>query len=149
MIVVLFKFLFFAISFVSNLLSRVILTGSAYLLVSLIKAFSVPGQATQVLFQYIAEVLKSFLEYIIQLIWEAITSLISSGFDLLYEAFTGSFSATGSAVAGLMEMSKTSMDRLMEDVPEIFEGLAEMATNIVTDLWNNYKDAMSYLVGNS
>lgn len=145
MAVFLLKLIFFAVNALSYLVSRLIFTVTAYLVVLIIQAFKVPGQAAQGALEQVAEAIKGCFEYFLALVMEAISSLISTAFDLLIEAVTGSASVTGSAIGGLVEKTRTSLDELLKDLPDLVDGFSEMISTMLTDLWNNYKDAVGYV----
>ncbi|PRQ25432.1 hypothetical protein RchiOBHm_Chr6g0283621 [Rosa chinensis] len=144
----LLKLIFFAVSLVSNLVSRLIFSTIAHLLVLLIHGFKLPGQAIHGGLGQVSEAIKSCLEYFLGLIMEAISALISTFFDYLIESVTGSAAVTTSTIWDLLEKTKTSLDAL-KSFQEAFEGLPEMIFNIVMDLWNNFKDALGYVVENA
>ncbi|KAK9944720.1 hypothetical protein M0R45_010275 [Rubus argutus] len=107
----LLKLIFFALSFMTNLVSRLIFSATAHLVVLLINGYRAPRQAT-------------------------------------HEGLTGSASVATSAIGGLIEKTKNSLDGLT-DFPEVFEGLSEMVSQMVMDLWNNCKDALGYITENA
>lgn len=99
--------------------------------------------------EQLAEAMRACVEYVSGIIIEAIGSLISSAFDLLKQGVTESAVVSGSAVVGLVEKTRDSFEGLLKDIPEIFEGLAEMISNIAADLWKNYIDAFGYVTENA
>ncbi|KAJ4833410.1 hypothetical protein Tsubulata_027373 [Turnera subulata] len=133
------------LSFVSHL----IFTVTAHLFVVIIQGIRLPGQAMQGALEQLAEAIRACFEYILELIMEAISSLISSAFDLFIETITGSVSMTGSAVGGLMESAKSSLDELMKDLPELADGFSDMIYNIVSDMWDHWAEAMGYVKENA
>ncbi|EEF31287.1 conserved hypothetical protein [Ricinus communis] len=149
MIIFLVKLICFAINTASNLVSRLIFRVTAYLLVLIIQGLRLPGEAAHGALQQIAEAIKTCFEYIMELVMEMISSIISSSFDLLIEAVTGSASFTGSAIGGLVEKARTSFDGLLTDLPELAEEFSGMVSTAVTDLWDNYKDALRYITENA
>ncbi|ESR50493.1 hypothetical protein KPL70_012197 [Citrus sinensis] len=149
MVVLLLKLIFFVIAAVSNLVTRLIFSSVAHLIVLLIHAFKVPGEAMQGALEQLAEAMRACVEYVSGIIIEAIGSLISSAFDLLKQGVTESAVMSGSAVVGLVEKTRDSFEGLLKDIPEIFEGLAEMISNIAADLWKNYIDALGYVTENA
>lgn len=144
----LLKLIFFVVSLVANLVSRLIFSTIAHLLVLLIHGCKLPGQAIHGGLGQVSEAIKSCLEYFLGLIMEVISALISTFFDYLIESVTGSAAAATSTVWDLLEKTKTSLDAL-KSFQEAFEGLPEMTFDIVKDLWNNYKDALGYVVENA
>lgn len=110
----LINFIFFTLSFISNLVSRMIFFATAHLLVLFIHGFKAPGQSTHGALQQVSEVIKSWFEYLLELILEAISALISTLFDYLIEGLTGSASVATSAVGGLIEKTKNSFDGIMD-----------------------------------
>lgn len=81
------------------------------------------------------------MEYLAELVTEAVSVLISSFFDLLRDWILESVIATGSSIGELMDNARTSFVAFLDDIPDLFEGFTEMIAAAVTDLWNNYKDA--------
>ncbi|KAL2486317.1 Uncharacterized protein Adt_31073 [Abeliophyllum distichum] len=148
MAVFLLKFIFFVVSTISNLISRLIFTTTAHVLVQLIQAFKVHGDSTQSALEQVRNVVQGCLEYLVNLAINVTSSIVSSLFDLLKEGISSSSVATASAIAGLMEKSKTSLDELLKDLPEVLEAFTEMIGTIVTDLLNNCKDAIGYVTKN-
>ncbi|KAK9282453.1 hypothetical protein L1049_005371 [Liquidambar formosana] len=149
MVVFLLKIIFVALSTLSNLLSRLFFTLTAYLIVLFIHAFKVPGQAVQGALEQVGEFIKGCLEYLVEFIWEVITTIISTAFDLLKEGVFGSAAVTGTAIGGLVEKTRDSLAGLLKDLPEVFQGLSEMVSTVVSDLWNNYLEAVGYVKENA
>ncbi|KAJ4728429.1 Anti-sigma-I factor RsgI6 like [Melia azedarach] len=149
MVVFLLKFIFFFISTLSSLITRLIFSATAYLLVLFIQAFKVPGEAIQGALEQLADAIRSCFEYLWEILVEAIGSLISSAFDLFIQAVTESAVSSVSAVSDLAEKTRGSFDGLLKYLPEIFEGVAEFISNIAANLWKNYIDALAYVTENA
>jgi phage-related protein len=149
MVIFLLKFIFLAITTLSNLISRLFFTTVANLLVLVIYGFRVPGEAMQGVLEQVGEAIKGCLEYVLELVVEVVKYFISSFFDALIAAVTGSAAAAGSAAGDLVEKTRTSLEGLLKDLPEVMEGFLEMVSTIVSDLWNNYKDALGYVTENA
>ncbi|KAB2602178.1 hypothetical protein D8674_003183 [Pyrus ussuriensis x Pyrus communis] len=152
MVVFLLKLIFFALSFILNLVTRLILSTMAHLLMLLIQGLRAPGQGIHGTLQLVIEVIRSCSEYFVGLVMEAISAIISTFFDFLKGSVAGSAGVTISAVVELVERTKTtleSLDGLLTDYPEISEGFFEMVYSIVNDMWNNYKDAFGYVTENA
>ncbi|GLT72692.1 hypothetical protein SLA2020_446020 [Shorea laevis] len=149
MVIFLLKFIFLTITTLSNLVSRVIFTAIASLFVLLIYGCKVPGEAALGILEQVGEAIKGCLEYILELLIEIIMSVISSVLDALVATITGSAAAAGSAAGDLVEKTRSSFEGLLNDLPEILESFTEMISTIVSDLWNNYKDALAYVTGSS
>ena len=149
MVLFLLKFLFLALSILSNLVSRFLLTAIAHLLVLAIHAFKVPGEAAKGALEQVSDAVKSCAEYLLEGLLEALSDAISTLFDLLKEGVSGSAAATGSAIGGLVEQMRNSVDGLLKDLPEVLEGFSEMVSTIVTDLWNNCREAIGYVTENA
>lgn len=143
------KVIFCIISTLSNLVTRLIFSATAYVLVLLIHAFKVPGEALQGALEQLAEAIKSCFEYFLELIIELTGSVISSFFNLFIEAVTSSASVSAATFAILVETTRTSLAELLTGLPEIAEGFSEMISNMVTDFWNNYKYALEYVTENA
>ncbi|CAN6545058.1 unnamed protein product [Malus baccata var. baccata] len=129
MVVFLLKLIFFTFSFISNL------------------GFRTPGQAIHGTLQLVTEVIKSCSEYFAGLVMEAISATISTFFDFLKGSVTGFAGITTSAIVGLVEKTKTSLesvDGLLTDYREVSKGFSEMVYRIVNNTWNDFKDAFEY-----
>lgn len=148
MLVFLLKLILLALSVSLNLVSKLIFTGGAYILVLVIQAFKVPGDAIQIALDQFGNVIRACVEYLVELVTEAISTLISSFFDLLKDWILESITAAGSSIGGLMDNARTSLVALLDDIPDLFEGFTEMIGTAVTDLWNNYKYAAGYVTEN-
>ncbi|MCI57552.1 hypothetical protein A2U01_0078803, partial [Trifolium medium] len=70
-------------------------------------------------------------------------------FDVLKDTITGSVSATGSIAAVLADKLKSSFEESLKQLPELIEEISDMMLNMVTELWNNYKEAVEYVTGNT
>ncbi|XP_022771538.1 uncharacterized protein LOC111314434 isoform X1 [Durio zibethinus] len=149
MLALLLKLIFSTVSTLSNLVTRLIFTATAYFLVLLIHVFKVPGEALGVALEKLAEAIESCFDYFLELIIELTGSLISSVFNLFTEAVTSFVSASGEAFGTLVEKTRTSLEELLTDIPEIVEGFAEMISTVVIDLWNNTKYALGYVTENA
>ena len=148
MVLFLLNLVFLVLSLLLNVVSRLIFTTAAHLLVLTIQAFKLPGQAIQGALEQLGNVIRVCLEYLVELGIEATTTLISSLFDLVKDGVSGSAAATGSAIGGLMENTRASFDSLIKDFPVVFEGFTELLATAATDQWNNCKDAIGYILEN-
>ncbi|XVF21325.1 hypothetical protein REPUB_Repub12eG0081300 [Reevesia pubescens] len=149
MLALFLNLIFFVVSTLSNLVTRLIFSATAYIVVLLIHAFKVPGEALQGALEQLAEAIKACFEYFLEMIIELTGSLISSVFDLFIEAVTSSAAISGEAFGTLVEKTRTSLEELLTDLPDIAEGFSEMISTVVTDLWNNCKDALGYVTENA
>ncbi|GFP93511.1 hypothetical protein PHJA_001495500 [Phtheirospermum japonicum] len=148
MVVILLKLVLFVLSMLSNVLAQLVFTIMAQIVVHLIQALKVSGDASQHFIEQVKNVIRSCLEYLLDVVIEMITTLLSSLFDIVKEGVLTSSSGLAGVVAGLVEKSKTSLDNFLQDVPEVLEALIDMVGKIVTDLWNNCNDAVSYVTEN-
>lgn len=149
MIVLLLNIIFFVISVISFVITRLVFTVGACIVVLVIQAFRVPGVAVQSVLEQFAGFIRGCFQFIFELAMEIIWSVMSSVFEQVKEAALGSASFTGSAIGGLVEQTKGAFDGLFTDFPEIGDGLKEMAMTVVKDLWNNYRDAIGYVTENA
>ncbi|KAL6952021.1 hypothetical protein U1Q18_033774 [Sarracenia purpurea var. burkii] len=149
MVLFLLNILFSAVSVISSLLFRLFFTVTAYLLVLVIQAFKVSGETAKGALDQVAEVIKSCVEYLVELALEATSSVVSAVFDAVKEGVSGSVAATGSAIGGLVEQTRDSLDGLVKGLAEVFVGFSEMISNIITDLWDNYREAVGYVTENA
>ncbi|GFZ01863.1 hypothetical protein Acr_15g0004720 [Actinidia rufa] len=150
MVLFLLNIIFLALGTLSNLVFRIIFNVTTYMLVLVIQSFKVPGEVAKGALEQVADVIKLCVEYLVEFAWEAISSLLSALFDLVKEGVFGSVVATGSAIGGLLEHMRNSMDGFLKElIPEVLEGFSEMISTIVTDFWNNYKEAVGYVTENA
>ncbi|KAG2669632.1 hypothetical protein I3760_14G041100 [Carya illinoinensis] len=150
MVLFLLKFFFLAISALSNFVARFFFPAVANLLVLSIQALKVPGEAIQAALELVAEVTKGCLEYFLEFLIEVVKTIISSVFDVLVNGVSGSVTFAGTAIGGLVEQTRNSFEELLKDVlPPVIEGFSEMMSTMVSDLWNNYKDALGYVTKNA
>ncbi|KAL0436194.1 UNVERIFIED_CONTAM: hypothetical protein Sradi_0327300 [Sesamum radiatum] len=148
MAVVLLKLVFLVMSTLSNLLTRLIFNAAAHVLVQMIQALKVPGEGSQRLLDHFRNMITTLLQYLSNLIVQAISKAFSSLFNVVKEGVLSSSSGLAATVAGLLEKSKTSLNDVVEDVPEVLEAFRQMVAKIVTDFWKNCNDAVAYVTQN-
>ncbi|CAJ2670106.1 unnamed protein product [Trifolium pratense] len=149
MLVLLLKPITFVVITLWSLLTRLIFNTIAYTIVLLIQGLRTSGEGSLGIFQQLADIIRTCFEFILQIIIDSMSSIVSLAFDVLKDIITGSVSATGSIAAGLAEKLKTSFEESFEQVPELFGELSEMMSNMVTELWNNCMEAVEYVTGNA
>ncbi|KAF5930651.1 hypothetical protein HYC85_031524 [Camellia sinensis] len=115
----------------------------------MIQAFKVPSEAFQSGLEQVVELIKSLIEYLVGLAVDAISNLILSLFNLVVEGVSGSAAATGLVLGGLVEQTRNSLDGLFKDLPDVLGGFKEMISTIISDLWNNHKEATGYVTENA
>ncbi|KAK1271702.1 hypothetical protein QJS04_geneDACA004481 [Acorus gramineus] len=135
------KIFFCFLSSISNFASFAIFKGSAVLLVLAIQTLRVPGLALNVVLKNLQVLIKTGLESSWNLLTDVIVSLVCGGFDLLKEGISSLLDASNES-EGLRDSIKSALVRL---IPEFFEELLGLIKNVVSDLWNNYKDALAYV----
>ncbi|KAK4440507.1 hypothetical protein Salat_0385600 [Sesamum alatum] len=148
MAVILLKLVFLVMSTLSNLLTRLIFNAAAHVLVQMIQALKVPGEGSQRLLDQVRSMITKMLEYLSDLMIQAVSKVLSSLFDVVKEGVLSSSSGLAAAVAGLVEKSRTSLNDAVEDVPEVLEAFREMVAKIATDFWNNCNEAVTYVTQN-
>ncbi|KAK2360483.1 hypothetical protein QL285_085748 [Trifolium repens] len=149
MLVLLLKPITFVVITLWSLLTRLIFNTIAYTIVLLIQGLRSSGDGSLGIFQQFAEIIKTCFEFILQILIDSISSIVSLVFDVLKDIITGSVSATGSMAAELAEKLKTSFEESLEQLPELIGEISDMMSNMVTELWNNYKEAVEYVTGNA
>jgi phage-related protein len=149
MLVLLLKPVTFVVITLWSLLTRLIFNTIAYTIVLLIQGLRSSGEGSLGIFQQVAEIIKTCFEFILQILIDSISSIVSLVFDVLKDIITGSVSATGSMAAGLAEKLKTSFEESLKQLPELIGEISDMMSNMVTELWNNYKEAVEYVTGNA
>ncbi|GLU07975.1 hypothetical protein SLE2022_249110 [Rubroshorea leprosula] len=148
MLVLLFDVIFFFFSTLSIILARLIVS-SVFLVVQVIQLFKVPGEAIQGGLEQLAEIIKVCFEFVFDIVKEIIASIISAIFEHLKEAAKESAAEMVSTVFDLMKNTRTSLDDLLKDLPEIAEGFSGMIQTVTTNLWESYKDVIKYLLENA
>jgi hypothetical protein len=79
-----------------------------------------------------------------------ISSAATAALDLLIKGISGSAALTGSALGGLVEKTRASLDGVLENsLSQLAEDFRQMISTIMTDLWSNYKDAVGYFTKNA
>ncbi|KAG8387254.1 hypothetical protein BUALT_Bualt02G0002300 [Buddleja alternifolia] len=145
MAVILLKLIFSIITTFSNVITWLIFTGTAKVLVQAIQVLKVPGEGGQRVLEQVRNVTKTCLDYLMELIIAAISTLFSSLFDLLKEGVLNSSSGLVAALTGLVEILKTSLSNVVEDIPKVLDVFIEMVGKIVGDFLNNCNDAIGYV----
>ncbi|KMT05557.1 hypothetical protein BVRB_7g168040 [Beta vulgaris subsp. vulgaris] len=149
MVAALVTLVFSLISTVSNIITKVIFSTTAYFLVLIIQGLKVPGEATKGILEQAAETFRSVLEFVFGLIIELISTIISKVFDAIKDGIIESITSGSSAVGDIIEQTKTSFEGLLNDVPEITLGFSEMIFTLISDLWNNCMEALGYVQENA
>lgn len=149
MLVLLLKPITFIVVTIWSLVIRLIFNTIAYTIVLLIQGLKGSGEGTLGIFQQVAEVIRACFEFFLQFIVDSINSIVSSVFDVLKDTILGSMAATGSVATELGEKLKDSFEEYLKQVPELFEELSDMMSNMVAELWNNYKEAVGYVTENA
>lgn len=131
MVVLLLKIIFFSLSALSNIVLHIIFNVIAHLFVLIIQAFRVPGRAMEGALEQVRSLIGACLDYFLELVVEVIKSLCFAFLDHLKESISSSAVATGSAIS----------NGLLEDFPELLEGLSDTIFTLLIDFWNNYIEA--------
>lgn len=131
MVVLLLKIIFFSLSALSNIVLHIIFNVIAHLFVLIIQAFRVPGRAMEGALEQVRSLIGACLDYLLELVLEVIKSLCFAFLDHLKESISSSAVATGSAIS----------NGLLEDFPELLEGLSDTIFTLLIDFWNNYIEA--------
>lgn len=118
------------------------------MLVQMIQALKVPGEGSQQVLEQVKNLIRACLEYLMGVIIKVVTSVFSSLFDLVKEGVVSSSSGLAGALTELVEKSKTSLEDVVQQVPEMLDAFLEMVGNITADLWNNGNNAVSYVAEN-
>ncbi|KAK9159896.1 hypothetical protein Syun_006237 [Stephania yunnanensis] len=118
----LLKALFFTINSLIDITSSIIFSGLARVVVQLIHIVALPHGAIS----SVAQILRSLIEvaggYIGELLMEGMKFLLSSCFDLVKEAMVGAVNSGTNGVFELLEKTKTALDEMFKELPEIMEG---------------------------
>lgn len=149
MLVLLLKLITFIVVTLWSLVTRLIFNTIAYTIVLLLQGLKGSGEGSLGIFQQVSEIIRGCFEFILQLIVNSINSIISKVFDIIKDSITGSVVATGSVAAELGEKIKTSLEESLKQVPQLFEELSNMTSEMVTEFWNNYKGAVGYVTENA
>ncbi|OVA05641.1 hypothetical protein BVC80_7953g5 [Macleaya cordata] len=149
-IFMLVKILFYAVSSFINIISLIIFSGAARLLVLVIHGLKIPGEGVHNLLEIVANFVKSLFEYLFEFLMEMISNLVSTVLDLVKDAVFGSISSAGGSIMELIEKTKTALEGLSsEDFSSVVEGFSDMIWSVVTGLWENYKGALGYVKENN
>ncbi|GAA0169158.1 hypothetical protein LIER_23702 [Lithospermum erythrorhizon] len=149
MLILLIKIILSFISTFLSLVCSLILASISRFLVLFIQAFRVPGQAIQGILDILANIIKSWVEYLVEILLKAIYYVISSMFDHLVEAISGSAVSTGSTIVELVGKLRETFESLFIEAPEVGEVTTNLITNLLENLFDNYKDAIGYILENA
>lgn len=83
------------------------------------------------------------------MIVESVSYMVTTMFEIVKEGVTGSVDVFGQILVTLSEKMKTSLDESMEYVSDMSGEISEFVTNMVAELWNNYKEAVGYVMENA
>ncbi|WOL14427.1 hypothetical protein Cni_G23207 [Canna indica] len=149
MAVPLLQFIFWVIGSLLSLLCFIVFRGVALLLVALIQLLKLPRQVSAGAIDFFSEVLRSILEYALDMIKNVTLAAVSGFFEALKSAATGSIQLSSAAAAELVERTRSGLGELSEMLPKVVEAAAEMVVKAVDGLWNSYKDAVGYIMENA
>ncbi|CAJ1921559.1 unnamed protein product [Sphenostylis stenocarpa] len=149
MLVLILKPVTFVVVTLWSLLTRLIFNTIAYTIVLLLQGLKGSGEGSLGVFKQVAEGIRVCFEFILQLVINSTSSILSKVFDILKESITGSMAASGSVAAEQAEKLKTSLEESFKQVPQLLEGLSNMTTDMVKELWNNYQGAVGYVKENT
>lgn len=145
MVLLLLKLVFFVVSVLSDLVTRVIFATAAHVLVQMIQLITAPGKNSLWLLEQVRDVIKTCLEYLVQLVIHVISTLISSLFDAVKEGVLNSSSGVASVVAELLVKLRTSLEEAVQQIPEVMDAFAQMIGKVVADALNNCNAAIAYV----
>ncbi|MCE5166129.1 hypothetical protein HAX54_014967 [Datura stramonium] len=120
-------------------------TASACAFVLMIQALKVPGDVIQTGLQAVGDAIKACLEYLLDILLQVLGTAASSFFDLLKTSLVEGLSTTGEVI----EKLRNSSEELSKELLQVSQGLQQMISKIVEDLWKNYMDAVKYVIQNA
>ena len=98
----------------------------------------------------VAETIKGYLKmFFEQVVYEVLISLMSTAFDAVKQAISGSGDFTKELLAGVVEQIRTWFGKMMENFPEILEAVREVISTVAIDLWKNYVEAIMFVKKNA
>ncbi|KAJ8558272.1 hypothetical protein K7X08_005038 [Anisodus acutangulus] len=112
-------------------------------------ALKVPGEAIQTGLQAGKDVVKTCVEYVLDLLLQVLSTAASSFFDLLKTSLVEGSSTMISAMGEVIEKLRNSSLELSKELLQVFDGLQQMISKIVEDLLKNYMDAVKYVIQNA
>ncbi|GAB4830294.1 hypothetical protein Ancab_019931 [Ancistrocladus abbreviatus] len=149
MVVFFFKLIFLTVSAISNMISRVIFSALAQVIVLMVNSFKGSGEVTKGVLSQATDLIRSIFEYIIGFIIDAINNIITTIFDAIKDGIFEAFTLTTSTIGEIMENTRNSMADLFSDIPEVVNGFSEMITTMISDLWSNCMEALGYIKENA
>ncbi|KAI4340321.1 hypothetical protein MLD38_025171 [Melastoma candidum] len=132
-----------AIIGISGFVGRIIFSLTADSLFLVTKLIQTSAQALKEGLQLLAESIRSFILYLLQLFWNLTSTLVSAVLDIVKEAVSNSVEAFAEAKSGMGEKVKEGVEALKEAIKENADSMVEMATQAVSDLWSNFQEAQS------
>ncbi|KAK4270180.1 hypothetical protein QN277_023254 [Acacia crassicarpa] len=148
MLILLLRFIILCVVTLWSIITRIIFSSVAQLVVVLIQGLKLPGEAAQGGFQQGAEAIRGIFEFLLSFLVETLTFVVTTVFDVLKEVVFGSVDVLVQGLMTLSETLKSSLEASVEYVSEMSGEIADMVTSMVEELWNNYKDAVGYVVEN-
>ncbi|KAK9757206.1 hypothetical protein RND81_01G148000 [Saponaria officinalis] len=149
MVAILFNLVYYTINTITNVITKVIFSTTAYFFVVMFQAFKVPGEATKGILERVAEFIRWTLEYTFEVIIDVISTLIVTIIEKIKDGIVEIIVSGSSATGNIIDQTKSSLEGLIKDVSEIIQGFAEMIFTLVYDLWNNYFEAIDYVKENA
>jgi phage-related protein len=120
----------------------VVFRGTATLIIALLKLLSTPGNAAGGLIDNLRSIFSAIGEFVFDLIWDIISSVISGFFEFVGNAITGFGDLMMEAVMELLKLSKEGSEELFGLVQEIFGGLSEIISKLVVSILDNCQEAI-------
>ncbi|KAK4778991.1 hypothetical protein SAY86_006519 [Trapa natans] len=127
-------------------LTWLLLKGSAYLLMFLIKALQLLTRCLHCGMICIAEGIRSLAWWLLHKFLELVESAASMLIDYMKEQIPNIASALNTAFDFLMERIKGSIECLRKIVPEITKDLMDTLMGMLQNLWTNYLEAVKHVL---
>ncbi|ERN10091.1 hypothetical protein AMTRI_Chr06g172910 [Amborella trichopoda] len=142
----LLQMLTWVITTIVDLLTKAIFQGAAFVVVAAIQVLKGPGQAVGFILDQLNDFIPTVTGYFTDMAKEAVSSLLSTCFDIVKEGISGTISLATSGATDMADQMKGGFDFLVEQGQEVVAAISEMVGSVVESIWNNYVEAVGYVM---
>lgn len=145
MIAALANLIFSTVSFLSNSISYVIFHVAACFFCLFVQTFKIPGEAIYALIKLVRDTSESCLLKLCKLGFDVISEMFTTLIDLAKGHVMRISDSISLTIGNVSEKGMPWLNQFLEEWPKVLYGFIEMVLTVVSDLWNNYKDALYYV----
>ncbi|KAJ4814812.1 hypothetical protein LUZ62_027378 [Rhynchospora pubera] len=140
------KLIVWCLTSLIDLATFVVFRGGATLIICMFQLLRAPGIALGGLLDNLRSIFSAIGEYVFELIWDILSSIISGFFEFVNDVITGFFDHIFNAALEMMQLSKEGLEELFNLITEIFGGLSEIFSKLVVSILDNFQEAISSIL---